>query len=169
MSKLHKILIIVFCCGVLICGLGTGIMLTGVAGLSYGGQLIGPTDMKTEILEMEIESGEEVQKIESWYLGNIDGIRTDRSVPKNTVRFEVTYDASRISPYVFTDETNDRIHFSWYWVSNDDDLASFMEAKDVVLQNLKEGRLVSVERPDVIEKLTITVNPTDKDRVKLIY
>lgn len=170
MSKLHKILIIVFCCGVLICGLGTGIMLTEAAGLTYGGtQMIGPTDMKTEIFKMEFESGEEVQKIESWYLRNIDGIRTDRSVPRNTVRFEVTYDASRISPEVYTDETNGRIHFSWYWVGGDDDLASIMEAKDVVLQNLKEGRLVAVERPDVIEKLTITVNPADKDRVKLIY
>lgn len=170
MSRLHKILIIVFCCGVLICGLGFGVMLTELGGLTYGGtQVIGQTDMEVEILDIEFASEEEVQEIESWYLRNVDSIRTDGSVPKNTVRFQVTYDAERITPYVFTDESNERIHFSWYWSGNDDDLEVGMEAKDVILQNLKEGRLVSVVRPDVIEELTVTVNPADKDKVKMIY
>lgn len=170
MSRLHKILIIVFCCGVLICGLGFGVMLTEVGGLAYGGtQVIGQPDMKTKTLDMEFVSEEEVQEIESWYLKNADGIQTDSSVPKNTVRFQVTYDAERINPYVFTDERESRIHFSWYWIGNEDDLAIVMEAKDVILQNLKEGRLVSVTRPDVIEELIVTVNPADKDKVKMLY
>lgn len=170
MSRLHKTLIIVFCCGVLICGLGTGVMFTEFGGLTYGGtQAIGPTDMETKTIDMEFASGEEVQEIEGWYLRNADDIRTDSSVPKNTVRFQVVYDAGRVSPYAFTDENDNNIHFSWYWIGNDDDLAIMMEAKDVILQNLKEGRLIYVVRPDVIEELTVIVNPADKDRLKLIY
>ncbi|MCM1156094.1 MAG: hypothetical protein NC314_04845 [Roseburia sp.] len=171
MSRLHKVLIATFCCGVLLCGMGAGVMFTELDGLQYGGtQIIGSSDMQTKNIDVEFASEEEMQKVESGYFGGMGTLQTDSSIPKNTIRFQVTYDAERIEPYVFTaDETDERIVFSWYWTGHDEDLEFFMEAKDVFLQNLREGKLVSIETEDVMQELTILVNPADEERVQLMY
>ena len=57
MSRLHKILLGVFCGGVLLCGIGTGIAFTEFSALEYGGvTYIGDEHMKTENLDVALES-----------------------------------------------------------------------------------------------------------------
>ena len=43
-----------------------------------------------------------------------------------------------------------------------------MEAKDVVLQNLKEGKIVSVDTVD-LEDVTVLVNAKSESDVRLMY
>ena len=43
-----------------------------------------------------------------------------------------------------------------------------MEAKNVILSNLKEGRLVSCEAIEV-EEVTVLVNPSNEKDVRIMY
>lgn len=170
MSKQHKIAIVIFCIGVLLCGIGTGVALTEFSGLTYGGtQILGETDMKTAELDVEFEPEEGVWDItEMWYRGCYDGdIQTDRSIPPNTVRFCVTYNANRVEPFTTLDIDRAAIGLGWYG-NGVDELALMMEAKDKVLQNLREGRLVSFDVVEV-ERVEVFVNPQNAKDVRILY
>ena len=165
MSRLHKRLIIVFCLGVLLCGVGAAVTLTEFSGLTYGGkQVLGDPDIRTENIDVEFEAGEDAWEVWGWGIGDW-GMRVDNSVPKDTVRFCVTYNANRIEPFAYWSE-EDGLVFSWCWRERGDKMALMMEAKDVVMQNLKEGRLVSFEVPDM-EEVTVLVNSENADDVRI--
>ncbi len=176
MSRQHKITIVVFCIGVLLFGIGVGVAFTEFGGLTYGGtEILGETDMKTENLDVAFEPEDEVWNIwgtRSWHRGYYGGtndmdIRTDSSVPPDTVRFCVTYNASRVEPFASLDMDSATIDFGWYW-NETDELALMMEAKDKALQSMKEGRLVSFDTVEV-EQVDIYVNPQNAEDVRIIY
>ncbi|MDE6389743.1 MAG: hypothetical protein K2L82_18360 [Lachnospiraceae bacterium] len=176
MSRKHKITIVVFCMGVLLCGIGVGIAFTEFSGLTYGGtEIVGETDMRTANLDVEFEPEEEVWNImgtRSWHSGhyggvNDMGIQTDSSVPVNTVRISVTYNANRVEPFTSLDIDSAEIYLGWYW-NDTDELALMMEAKDKVLQNLKNGRLISFDVVNM-EQVDVFVNPQNVEDVRLIY
>lgn len=171
MSKLHKILIGVFCMGVLLCGMGAGVAFTEFSELTYGEkQFLGKTDMRTENFDVEYEPGEKPQDIIGWYRWERYEVLTDNNIPVNTVRFCVTYNASRIVPYAYWDEENGDIALVCHWKvkDSDDDIALMMEAKDLILQNLKEGKVVSLDVLD-LEEVTVLVNPVNEEDVRLVY
>lgn len=160
MNKMQKILIAVFCLGVLLCGIGSGIAFTEFSGLSYGGrQILGEPDMRTENFDVEFKEGKTLKGIVGLRRQQ-SSFQTDGSVPENTVRFCVTYNAEVVTmPYAYWDENSDQIMLSCYWHGPDDEVAYMMEATDVFLHNLKEGKLVSFDVPYDIEEVTISVNP----------
>lgn len=167
MSRLHKSLIIVFCLGVLLCGAGVAVALTEFSELTYGGrQILGEPNIRTENIDVKFEAGEDACKV--WGVNTRDReIQVDNSIPEDTVRFCVTYNADRIEPFGYWSE-EEGIVFSWYWVSREDEMALIMEAKDVVLRNLKEGRLVSFDVPEV-EEVKVLVNSASEEAVKLMH
>lgn len=171
MSRLHKRLIVVFCIGVFLCGIGGGVAFTEFGALTYDGQMtLGNPDMRTQNFDVKFEPGKEKQEITGGglYIHGPGVIHSDTSVPQNTVRFHTTYNADRMEPYALWYEEDERIVFSW--TSNDtyDEMALMMEAKDLVLQNLKEGKVVSFDAP-FIESVTIMVNPANLDDVEIVY
>ena len=167
MSRLHKKLIVVFCLGVVLCGVGAAVAFTEFSALTYGGrQILGDPDIRTENFDVEFEAGEEAGKV--WGVGtNNSMIRVDNSVPKGTIRFSATYNADRIEPYAYWSEEEGAV-FSWYIKNYDDDMALMMEAKDVVLRNLKEGKIVSVDTV-YLEKVVVLVNSENEEEVQLMY
>lgn len=168
MSKQHKILIGVFCIGVLLCGLGMGVTFTEFSRLSYGGrQVIGKTVIKTENIDVTYEPGEEKLEVVGWCRnwGQTDVI-TDDSVPENTVRFKVTYNAERVMPIAYWNEGNGRIVFNYQWNGWEDSIGMLMESKDLVLQNLKAGKIVSLDVIEV-EGVTVMVNPASYDDLRI--
>lgn len=170
MSRQHKITIVIFCIGVLLCGIGAGIAFTEFGALTYGGrQILGETDMVTRDLDVEFVPDEDVQDvvgISGFYRYGALDIQTDSSVPVNTVRFRVTYNANRVEPFATADE--ERIFFGCCWVGGQDEIALMMEAKDIVLQNLKEGKLVSFDAVE-IEDMSVIVNPKCEGDVRVLY
>ncbi|MDE6994562.1 MAG: hypothetical protein K2P41_09075, partial [Lachnospiraceae bacterium] len=97
MSRLHKISIIVFCFGVLLSGIGAGVAFMEFGGYTYGGKyILGEPDMRTDLIDVAFEPEEEALDIFGVigsYNRRSTRIETDRSVPKNTARFCVTYNA----------------------------------------------------------------------------
>lgn len=170
MSKQHKILIGIFCMGVLICGLGAGIAFMEFSSLTYGGkQIIGKTEMKTENLDIPFEPGEEQYLIWGQWGWKQTEIVTDSKVPLNNVRFQATYNANRVSPHAYLNEEAKEFHFMCRWTGDDrDDIGLFMEAKDLVLQNLKERKIISIDWIEM-EEVVVLVNPENAEDVKLIY
>lgn len=167
MSKLHKILLGVFCCGVLLCGLGAGIAFVEFSELRYEGkQYLGETRMHTEDLDVAFDPGEEKTDIIGPYWLRENEVIFDKEVPVNTVRLRVTYNAARIEPYAHLDHEND-IAF-YYHIEDTDETALFMEAKDVILQKLKAGSIVSLDTAG-IEKVVVLINPANAEDVRVQY
>lgn len=167
MSRLHKGLIVVFCLGVVLCGVGAGVAFTEFGTLTYGGrQILGDPDIRTENFDVEFETGEEARKIWGVATNNLL-IRVDDSVPEGTVRFCVTYNADWIEPYAYWSE-EEGVVFAWSRKEYKDEVALMMEAKDVILQNLKEGRIVSVDTAG-LEEVIVLVNSESEDDVRLMY
>ena len=99
MKRMHKILLAIFCVGILLTGIGVGVVLTEFSALAYGGkEILGNTDMRTENFDVEFEPGEERTFITGWYQWKQDEVLTDAGIPENTVRFCVTYNKERIAP-----------------------------------------------------------------------
>ncbi len=169
MKKMHKILLAVFCAGVLLTGIGAGVLITEFSALSYGGkELLGKTDMRTENFDVKFEPGEESVCITGWYNWKQEEVLTDEAVPENTVRFRATYNGERIFPHAVWEEENNQAALLWRWVSEEDDMELMMKAKDLFLENLKEGRIISFDTPGM-EEVTVTVNPANKDDVHLVW
>ena len=170
MSKWQKILLGVFSVGVLLCGIGAGVIFTEFSSLAYGViQILGEPDIRTENLDVEFEPGDEKYLITGWYQWRQDTVLTDEKVPENTVRFHVTYNSKRVIPRTYWDEENQEISLQYSWLGDDDeDMKLLMEAKDLFLKNIKEGRLVSFDTVGV-EEVTVTVNPANVDDIRLIY
>lgn len=172
MNRQHKITIVVFCLGVLLCGIGAGVAFTEFSSLAYGGmQILGDPEMVTRDFDVEFEPKEDSWDIIGingvYRYGNMD-IQTDSSVPVNTVRFRVTYNTKRAEPFAHMDLDDKKIYFGWSWMDSNDEMALTMEAKDVVLQNLKEGKLVSFDAIE-LEEVEVLVNPKSVDDVRIIY
>lgn len=168
MNKLHKILLGIFCVGVFLTGIGAGVMFTEFSSLTYGGkQIIGKTTMCTKQLDVEFEPGEETCYIGGWYDWDQEELLTDRRVPVNTVRFSVTYNEDRIMPCAYWNKEAHEITLTNRWIG-DDDVELLLEAKDQLLKNLKEGRIVSFDAMDV-EEVTVTVNPANAEDIRLVW
>ena len=167
MSRLHKRLIVVFCLGVLLCGVGAGVAFTEFSALTYGGrQILGDPDMRTENFDVEFEAGEEARKV--WGVGVSDiMLRIDDSVPRGTVRFAL-HTMRSVLIRMPTGRKKRVLFFSWYRKNHDDEMALMMEAKDVVLRNLKEGKIISVDTIG-LEKVIVLVNSENEDDVRLLY
>lgn len=169
MSKLHKILIGVFCLGVLLCGLGTGLAFIEFTELSYGGmEYLGETDMRTENFDVAFEPVEEQYTVYGWYQWGQRKVHTSEQVPENTVRFSVTYNASRMEPYVYLDEEEKSIGFQYNIDGRESETALILEARDIILQNLKAGRIVSLDTMG-IEEVQVYVNPKNVDDIRIIH
>lgn len=172
MSRLHKISMVVFCIGVLLCGIGVGVMFVEFDGFVYGGEYaLGEPDMRTEHIDVAFEPGDEalaVLGVAGSYNCRPLKIETDSRIPKDTVRFQVTYNAKRAEPFAHWAKDEGYIDFGWYWKDTVDDLALVMEAKDVILRNLKEGRLVSCDVPHV-EEVEVVVHPANEEDVRIGY
>ena len=178
MGRQHKIALVIFCIGVLLCGIGTGVAFTEFGALTYGGrQILGETDMQTEDFDVAFVPKEDQKTIivgaRAAYAAGIGEVCTDAAVPPDTVRFHVTYNGKRVKPFADFEEASgeemfDRISFSWYWRNTEDETALMMAAKDIVLKNLKEGKIVSLDTVDV-EEVTVLVNPKNEKDVSIVY
>ena len=168
MNKFQKILLGAFCGGVLLCGLGAGVAFTEFSSLAYGGEkLLGEESLTTENIDVAFEPGENRYDVCSYdYREAYREILEDENVPENTVRFEVTYNTATVDPIPYVDEENQIVVLDWNWHSSRE-VEYLMEAKDVLLAELKEGKISSY-RTESVKEVRILVNPATAEKVHLI-
>lgn len=178
MRRLQKVLLGVLGGGVLLCGIGTGVAITEFSSLSYAGErTVGETDMETATLEAEIDPEAGTWALsENLLWGAETEFAADESVPENTVRFQVVYNAKRITPKVqaavyteeYVDENGDYQEKEWpvlelygIW-EEQDEVKLFMEVKDIFLEELKEGKISSYQEPAYVEQVKVFYNSANE-------
>lgn len=188
MRKIQKILLGGFLAGVLICGVGAGTAIGEYSSLNYlGERTLGEEKLVTENFDYTFDPELGAIRLHpSWYGGReTAGIETDASVPENVIRYEITYLPETIEPELIfrprnveeslTEESEpeetaeeetaaeenanlriqgDLLLETWYY----GDLGIWMEAKDQILADLKDGRIAGYQVPH-IKEITIKVNP----------
>lgn len=188
MRKIQKILLGSFLAGVLICGVGAGTAIGEYSSLNYlGERTLGEEKLVTENFDYTFDPELGAIRLHpSWYGGReTAGIETDASVPENVIRYEITYLPETIEPELIfrprnveeslTEESEpeetaeeetaaeenanlriqgDLLLETWYH----GDLGIWMEAKDQILADLKDGRIAGYQVPH-IKEITIKVNP----------
>lgn len=179
MRKLHSYMIALFCTGVFAAGLGTGITFSEFSSFAYMGNAdAGPVDMRTETLDYDMGQSyhsEETSGPESSGDLSLDIIRTNRlpeseedivaddSVPRGLLRFQVTYNAASVRPYVEYSKG------SYVCIGSDDisdDFELFMRNKDQFLKDLKARQLHSYQ-PAGITQIKVLVHPDDRELLRL--
>lgn len=179
MRKLQSYMIALFCTGVFAAGLGTGITFSEFSSFAYMGDAdAGPVDMKTEILDYDMgqsHHSDETSDPESPEDTCLDIIRTDRlpeseedivaddSVPRGIIRFQVTYNAAAVRPYVEYSEGS-YVGIGSYDIS--DDFERFMRNKDLFLKDLKARQIHSYKSAGITQ-IKVLVHPEDRDMLRL--
>lgn len=113
MRKIHGILLGIFLGGVLLGGIGTGIAFGEYSTMEYQGQVqIGQDNLVTEDLDFVYTPAESRKLWLSWVdWGTFRAqtmVKQDSSVPKNVIRYEVSYNADRVQPYLmYAEETEE--------------------------------------------------------------
>jgi hypothetical protein len=172
MRNIHKALIAVFCSGIFITGIGTGIALSEFSSFAYSGKTtIGDVKMVTENLDYSFQLQED-QKLRIYgnyffysHSGNPTKIIPDETVPENTVRFQITYNEQAVSPYLRDSEQESEDPFvgiEFAYLQNDMEL--FLAGKEQLLDDIKNRRIGSYETVSV-DRIRIFVNPASADLV----
>lgn len=179
MRKLRSYMIALFCTGVFAAGLGTGITCSEFSSFAYMGNAdTDPVDMRTEILEYDMgrsAGSDEVSDPDSPEETSLDIIRINRlpesgedivadsSVPRGLIRFQVTYNAAAVRPYVYWEEGS-YVGIGSYDIS--DDFERFMKNKDLFLKDLKVRQIHSYQS-EGITRIKVLVHPDDRDMLRL--
>lgn len=159
MRRAQKIMIGVFCAGVFLTGLGTGLTVSEASSFAYMGEKnVGPVEMKTETFECTFEPVED----EKFMIGGDYSVRmaeegpiVDPQLPEHTIRFEVTYNAKAIRPYLDYEEEGYAV-VRYQYIA--DEFGIFMECKDQILQEVKE-RKISSYRTTSMKSVKVYVDP----------
>ena len=174
MRNIHKALIAVFCSGIFITGIGTGIALSEFSSFAYSGKTtIGDVKMVTENLDYSFQLQED-QKLRIYgnyffysHSGNPTKIIPDETVPENTVRFQITYNVKAVAPYLrYSDKESDDPYVGIEFDYLLDDMELFMAGKDQLLEDIKNRQIGSYDTVSV-ERIRIFVNPASIDLVTM--
>ena len=90
-------------------------------------------------------------------------IVADDSVPRGIIRFQVTYNAAAVRPYVEYSEGS-YVGIGSYDIS--DDFERFMRNKDLFLKDLKARQLHSYKSAGITQ-IKVLVHPEDRDMLRL--
>ncbi len=171
MRNRNKWLLGVFAAGLLLTGVGAGITFAEWSGLTYGGvytAAIGESENVTITQKVELAAG---QPLMVNNLPEEREILVDKSLPAGTLTFDLTYDAEAEKPelYYHSAEWNeeqkdpDNLILSCYYAGSE--LRWIMGGKDVVLQNLREGKLIEYRMPEAVRSAKIRVAPDLAERL----
>ena len=110
-STMIKAAAIVFCAGVLLTGIGTGVAIAEYTSLEYTGEhILGEEKMKTEDLDFAVDR-KEGKKIRIWRNYRVNGVHYREDIPMDTIRYTVTYNPELVSFWInyeeFEEETEE--------------------------------------------------------------
>lgn len=180
----------VFCAGVLLGGIGTGVAIAEYTNLEYSGQHnLGEENMKTENLDVTVTpmDGQKIIVRHNYFQEGRE--RYDESIPMNTVRYVVRYNTELVSLWAGYEEFEEKhkeeyegeygeeeegnaseelageVYMNWAYIGDEFDLV--MRNKDKILSDLKQGKVGSYQTIS-IESVEIWMNPEMKPFVDVL-
>ena len=182
MRNVRTILCGVLCAGLLLCGIGTGIAFSEFSDFTYAGErLLGnPHNPLTssdivELIDYDYDGSQgtahpyERIEIDSYLDGQQDlpvTLQVSDQVKPGTIRLDAQYLGieSQFCGEAHWGNVEDSTFHIYGYLYNDSDLKTLLEAKDLLLEDLKAHRLGEY-RQNRLLSLTVTVNSTDADLV----
>lgn len=176
-STIIKAAAAVFCTGVLLGGIGTGVAIAEYSSLEYTGEhFLGEENIKTENLDVEVvPDGDKKIQIQRRY--GVSNIHYGEEIPMDTIRYVVTYNTELLKIWAEYDEYDEydqdehkgdsryqgSVRLDYYYVGNEFDL--FMRNKDKILEELKNGQVGSY-RTESIKSVEVWANPEMKPYIE---
>ena len=169
MRKTTKILLLIFCAGILLTGIGAGVAFVEYSSFEYGGEHIINSQYATEKHTVSVPA----DSVKPFRLENIDNyygttkITYSDSLPENTIEWTVTYTSEQHKPsfyefYEYEDPNfSGVLGISWHHLSN---LKRWFDCKDLFLKDLKERKISSYRMEDAIQT-EIRIASGLKDRI----
>lgn len=159
-NKLNAILLGGLLGGILLAGLGSGIAFAEYMSFEYDDSLVSEKTVSADEFTYEMTPNEVV------VVPTASSLSFDDAVPVGTVITRVEYNPQTIEivQNVYGSGPGNATVVETYPRYISDDFATFMESKDVILQGLKDGKIVSFES-DYHFSETALCNPADKGRV----
>lgn len=169
MRNSQKILIGIFCLGIVLAGAGTGIALLEFSSFTYTGvKEAGEMDRKLLSLDYDFKATQEEPITVLGRYMNSAAVTESEEVPENTVRFLVTYNANTVEPYLNVYEREgfpgEYVNVSWHYIN--DEFKSFMICKDDLLEGIRKREIASYHTTG-IEEVRIMVNPASRDLIRI--
>lgn len=184
----------VFCAGVLLGGIGTGVAIAEYTSLEYSGQhILGEESMKTENLDVAVtpKDGQKIIVRQEYYRSG--GEYYDESIPVDTIRYVVRYNTelvtlrARYEAYeeeqsadedlaeeivvsepdgtdAVIPEYQGTVYLDWNYTGDEFDL--IMRNKDKILSDLKQGKIGSYQTR-AIDTIEVWMNPGMKPFVEI--
>lgn len=161
-NKLNGILFAGMMGGILVAGLGGGIAFAEYMDFEYDESVLIEGDgHEVEEITYEMADGERVYAPAS-------SLKVNESIPQGTVMLSVEYDSHSMAITHTIGSFQDATLIEVYAANTTNDFERFLNNKDVVLQGLKEGKIVALPG-DYYFNTEVSVNPADKDRVFISY
>ena len=160
-NKVNGILFAGLLGGVLVAGLGAGLAAAEYMGFEYDDASFAEGQTLTVTrLEYELAPDERVT------VPAAGSIVFDESVPAGMLYVDVEHNPELCLPEMYADSTSWEgvTHLIVYQSCYVDDFEMFMKNKDVILQGLKEGKLVAIDY-DHSFNVTVSANPADQGRI----
>lgn len=167
-NRLRGIAAAVFCAGVFLGGIGSGIVFADVSGFSY--QEIPPSQeafaTETFICSVYPEDGDKI-----WLTGDFAGsecvLKEQEDVPENTVEIEVEYNSQLCGIKIRKREYGE--DETWIYLQVNpagSDLGRVMRHKDEFLDGLKNHKFLEYKE-EYIKRVEYRINPGDRDKFRL--
>lgn len=166
-NRLRLILLGVFCAGVLLTGIGVGTAIVEYTSLEYTGIYTLGGEITRADYEFKINL-EEDEKLRIMNYKGIVELRYDKTVPENTVRCSAQYDFDMIKMTAKIIDGGDKyqwLYFDRRYIGSDFDLV--MKNKDMILADLKQGKIGTYIVEEPIKEIIVTVNPQLRDVLEL--
>lgn len=167
-KKLRMIMAGIFCIGVLMGGIGTGIAFSEFSSFAYQPIYASEEAFKTEEFTYFIKP-EDSEKIwiDRYYGESRYKIEENESLSEETIKMSVAYNSDLCEPdfIAYTDDDEEsrlRIHINY--IGND--LSNFMKYKDIILEGIRNRELRDYQE-DYIKEISIQVNPAIRSRLFL--
>lgn len=174
----RKILAIILCSGILLCGIGVGVSIMEYSSFQYlGKKNIGGSDVVSKTVTEDLYrgvSGNEKVYVHSYFGdGQTATIETSKDVPKNKIQFIVEYNPNNVKDIIVDKEEwegEDAYYYVTYMVNaimaQDNSMEVFFTYKDEILENIKEKRFYEYEYPS-IQSIKVLIHPSNKEIVSL--
>lgn len=163
-KKIRMIMAGIFCAGVLMGGLGTGIAFAEFSSFAYQPVATPQEAFQTETFIYRLPEEEDKKiRIERYFGGAACKMESREDVPKGQAEIAVTYNVQGCSVEFadyLDDEDNIRLRF---YLDCGGDFENFMKVKDYFLEGLR-NREIRDYQIEYVKNVEVHVNPEDEER-----
>lgn len=164
-KKIRVIMAGIFCLGVLMGGLGTGIAFAEISNFSYHSVRDSQEAFQTKEFTYAIpcEEGEKLW-VRRYFAGAIVNLTEHKEVPEGEMEIEITYNTEHCSvDYTVYLDAEEEKHLQFY-LDTGSDFEHLMKYKDDFLEGLRNKELRDYQI-EYVQRVEIRINPEDRDKI----